>query len=58
MMLEKMMWAYNMYVLRRRKIPLDVQTALCVMYDQYTRNKMHNHIPADFKERIMECEVE
>lgn len=56
-MLQKMMWAYHFYVLDSNPISLDVQTALCVMYDQYKVCEWHNHVPLDFKEKIMACKV-
>lgn len=57
MMLEKMMDAYHYYVLSKNPIPLDVRTALCVMFDEYVKSGRHNHVPADFKQKIMECQV-
>lgn len=57
LMLEKMMWAYNFYVVDENEIPLDVQTALCVMYDQYKSHKFRNHVPENFKEMIMACKI-
>lgn len=57
-MLEKMMWAYHYYVLQKNPIPLDIQTALVVMFKQYKgSNPNHNHIPIDFQDKIMACEV-
>lgn len=56
-MLEKMMFAYHTYVLQGEPIPLDVQTALTVMFDEYMKSGMHNHVPSDFKEKIMACQI-
>ena len=57
-MLERMMFAYHRYVLKGVPIPLDIQTAAVVMYDEYTKSGMRNHIPSDFKERIMACQID
>lgn len=57
LMLEKMMWAYNFYVVDKNDIPLDVQTALCAMFDQYKKRKYRNHVPENFKEVIMACPI-
>jgi len=57
-MLEKMMSAYHFYVVKKNPIPLNVQTALCVMFDQYIQSGRHNHVPADFKDKILKCEVQ
>lgn len=57
LMLEKMMGAYHKYVLQKEDIPLDTKTAMCVMFEQYKKNPKHNHVPADFIDRINECKV-
>lgn len=55
-MLQKMMWAYHEVVDNKKVFPVDVRVALTVMYDEYKRCEWHNHVPEDFKERIMECD--
>lgn len=55
--LQKMMWAYHTYVLQETPIPLDVRTALVEMYNQYKKSSWHNHVPEDFVDSIMKCEV-
>lgn len=52
MQLEKMMWAYVHYGVEKHPIPIATRTSLELMYDQYTGNDKHNHIPQDFKEVI------
>lgn len=55
--LQKLMWSYHTYVLQKNAIPLDVRTALVEMYNQYKKSSWHNHVPEDFVQAIMSCEV-
>lgn len=55
--LQKLMWSYHTYVLQKNAIPLDVRTALVEMYNQYKKSSWHNHVPEDFVQAIMNCEV-
>lgn len=57
LMLDEMMESYHVYVLQHEPIPLSVQTALCEMYDKYKVYEWHNHVPENFKQKIMECDV-
>lgn len=56
-MLQKLMWAYDYYVINKNAVPLNVRTALVVMFEQYTQSGRHNHVPSDFVDRIMECDL-
>lgn len=47
---ERMTWAYTYYGEKKKPLPMMTKTAFCDMYDQYTGH--HNHIPADFKQKI------
>ena len=58
MQLEKMMWAYVHYGIKKHPISLATRTSLELMYDQYTENGKHNHIPQDFKEAIRCAPIE
>lgn len=51
-MLEKLMWSYRHYCIDQNPIPLDVRTALEVMYEQYKKGGRHNHVPGDYLERL------
>lgn len=57
MMLQIMMRAYHSYIIGKQPIPLDVRTALCEMFKQYKICNWHNHVPEDFVEKLMKCEV-
>lgn len=50
---EKMSWAYTYYGVKKKPVPQVTKSSLCDMFDQYTREGKHNHIPQDFKEKIM-----
>ena len=50
---EKMSWAYTYYGVKRKPVPQVTKSSLCDMYDQYTKQGKHNHIPQDFKAKIM-----
>lgn len=55
---EKMMWAYTYYGLKHHPISLETKMSLEAMYDQYTNQGKHNHIPQDFKQRINTAPIE
>lgn len=55
---EKLMWAYGYYGIQRHPISITTRTSLELMYDQYTDDGKHNHIPQDFKEIIRKAPLE
>lgn len=49
---EKMMWAYHYYGIKHHPISIETRMSLQAMYDQYTADNKHNHVPHDFKDKI------
>lgn len=58
MMLKDMMEAYDYYVQKGNKIPLNIRTSLIEIHKQYNAYEYRNHVPHDFEEKIMACELE
>lgn len=56
-MLQIMMKAYHKHIIDGQPVSLDVRTALCEMFEKYKMCEWHNHIPDDFAQKLMKCQV-
>lgn len=58
---EKINWAYDYFVIKRKPLPIYQKNALEKMYKQYTGDgyaEAHqNGVPHDFLEKLSECEI-
>ena len=58
--LKELNWAYIYYGIKHHPLPLHSKNSLEQMYEQYTTGskKKHNHVPADWTEKINSCPLE
>lgn len=56
--LKELNWAYIYYGIKHHPLPLHSKNSLEEMYDQYKSSGRHNHVPADWTEKINSCPLE
>ena len=56
--LKELNWAYIYYGIKHHPLPLHSKNSLEQMYEQYTTGSKHNHVPADWREKINSCPLE
>ena len=56
--LKELNWAYMYYGIKHHPLPLHSKNSLKQMYEQYIASRRHNHVPADWPEKMNSCPIE
>lgn len=52
---DRLNWAYDYFIVKRKPLPLYQRNSLERMYTQYTKGAKQNGVPSDFKQKISAC---
>lgn len=52
---DRLNWAYDYFIVKRKPLPLYQRMSLERMYQQYTKGAKQNGVPHDFEKKISAC---